>query len=254
MLVDTHCHLTNLSDEEIAKQIERAKARGVERAICIGAGYGVETAIRAVEIAERFPEIWASVAIHPHDAADRTKLHEVEKLATHPRVVAIGETGLDFYRDWSPVEDQYALFRDTIQLAKEVKKPLIIHCREARDEIFSVLQDEHAEAVGGVFHCFSETAEFAEQVFELNFIVSFLGNVTFKKADAIRQVVSALPLERFMLETDAPFMAPEPHRGKPSEPAHVRDIAERIAQLKDIPLETVVSTTTATAERLFGLC
>ncbi len=252
-LIDTHCHLTELPEAELRAQLERAAAAGVTRMICIGAGYGVDAAKRAVALADRFPNIWASVGIHPHNAVDVARLPELAPLAEHPKVVAIGETGLDFFRDWSPFDLQGELFRQSIALARRVKKPLIIHCRNAAEECFETLQQNAASEVGGVFHCYSEDASFARRLEEINFRVSFPGSLTFKKAEALREIAREIPLSRIMLETDSPYMAPEPHRGKPSEPAHVRMIAEVLAAARGLSVEAIAEETSKTAEALFRL-
>ena len=189
----------------------------------------------------------------PHDAGSFTELKHLETLAANPRVVAIGETGLDFYRDWAPKENQYRLFENTIAFAKEMRKPLIIHCRDAGEETLMILKKNGAADVGGVFHCYAEDAEFAERLADINFIVSFPGSLTFKNAVRVREAARNIPLERIMLETDAPYMAPEPHRGKPSEPAHVAHIALKLAEIKELPLEEVARVTSANAERLFHI-
>lgn len=252
-LVDTHCHLTELTETELVAQLHRAAEAGVDRAVCIGAGYGVESAKRAVEIAERYPNVWASVGIHPHNARDHEKLPEIELLAGNPRVVAIGETGLDYCRELAPVDLQKKLFKATIELARKVRKPIIIHCRDAREDCFQILKENGAAEIGGVFHCYSEDSEFAERIKELNFIVSFPGSLTFKKADQLREVANSISLDRIMLETDSPYMAPEPYRGKPSEPAHVRLIAETLARVKGLSVEEIAAATTETVERVFGI-
>jgi len=252
-LIDTHCHLTELSVEELKAQLERAELAGVKKMICIGAGYGVEAAFRAVKLAESYPNIWASVGIHPHDATAKDRFGELEELALHPKVVAIGETGLDYFREWSPYEDQRALFRSSIQLAIRVQKPLVIHCREAREDTFRLLSEEGAEQVGGVFHCYSEDFPFAEKLHNINFITSFPGSLTFKKATALRETARQIPFGRIMLETDAPYMAPEPFRGKTSEPAHVLRIAEVLAETKGVSLEAIAEETTKTAKALFKI-
>ncbi len=253
-LVDTHCHLTDLSDEEVSQVIARAAEAGIEKLICIGASKLDTSAPRAVQLSERFPTIWCSVGIHPHDAGAFARLPQhVKELATHRRVVAIGETGLDFFRDWAPVASQESLFRDSIQLALLVKKPLIIHCREALEETIKILQEEQAAQVGGVFHCYSGDAAFAARLQAINFLVSFPGNLTFKKAEGIRAAAKGIPLTQIMLETDSPYMAPEPFRGGPSESRHVREIALKLAEVKGLPLEEVANTTTNNARLLFKL-
>lgn len=226
---------------------------GVSRVVCIGAGEGMKSAADAVSLAERFPNVWATVGVHPHDAKDHTALDGLETLAAHQKVVAIGETGLDFFRDWAPKEDQQRLFENTIAFARNLRKPLVIHCREAAEETFQTLRENKAHEIGGVFHCYAQDYRFAQRLEELDFIVSFPGSLTFKNASALRETAKAIPLERIMLETDAPYMAPEPFRGKPSEPAHVLQIAKKLAEIKELSLDAVAEKTTATACRFFGI-
>ena len=252
-LIDTHCHLYSLDRAPVEELVAHAHRCHVTRIISIGAGSGTESAIRSVELADRFDSVYASVGIHPHDAKDHLTLDAIAPLARHPKVVAIGETGLDFFRDWAPVDRQHALFEHTIEFAKQAKKPLIIHCRDAERETLETLSRLNARDVGGVFHCYAGDAELAKRLVDLNFIVSLTGTLTFKRADALRDTARAIPLERLMLETDAPYMAPEPFRGQPSEPAHVYQIALKLAEIKGITVEEVARVTSATAERLFGL-
>lgn len=251
-LVDSHCHLMAL-DKPVGDVLSTAEAAGVRTLINVGSINGTQSAYQAVQTAEKFPQIFAAVGIHPHDAKDHVEVEELKPLAFHPRVVAIGETGLDFYRDWSPKDRQLELFKNTIRLALEVGKPLIVHCREALEETLETLRDFGAGQVGGVFHCYSGDTEFAGRLRSLNFIVSFPGTVTFKNAHRVQEAAAAIPLEQIMLETDCPYMAPEPYRGMSSEPAHVRQIAEKIAELKNLDLETVARVTTGNARRLFRL-
>lgn len=252
-LFDTHCHLSSLKHAPLEQILADARAVAVTGMVCIGASEGEASAQAAVEIAEEHEGIWASVGIHPHDAGSYTDLSGVEHLLSRPKVVAVGETGLDFYRDWAPADMQRTLFRNTIRTAKNVNKPLIIHCRDAAEETFAILKEEGAESVGGVFHCYAEDAEFAERLTELNFIVSFPGTLTFKRAENVRAAAKAIPLERIMLETDCPYMAPEPFRGQPSEPKHVLQIAQVLAEVKGLTLEEIAAQTTANAKRLFGI-
>lgn len=252
-LIDTHCHLSTLEHAPLAEILERAEAAFVKKMICIGAGNGKKDAFLALDLAKTHPHIWASVGVHPHSAATDTNLEGLEEAAAEEKVVAIGETGLDFYRDWAPKEQQFELFRNTISLALNLKKPLIIHSRAAGEECFSVLKEMKAEQVGGVFHCYAEDALFASRLRDLNFLVSFPGSITFKSAEQLRAIVKEIPLEQIMLETDAPFMAPEPFRGKPSEPAHVYQIASKLAQIKDLSLEEVARTTSTTAKKFFRI-
>ena len=252
-LVDTHCHLTHVDTKEIPAIIEKAKNCNVDRMVCIGASEGIKSAPESLKIAESFENIFCTIGVHPHDAGDFQSLEQIAKLAKEPKVVAIGETGLDFFRDWAPEADQKMLFKNTIDLAKEIKKPLIIHSREAGDETLKILKENAADSIGGVFHCYAEDKEFAKKLADINFLVSFTGNLTFKKATDRREAASGIPLNQIMLETDMPYMAPEPFRGKPSEPMHVLKIAETLAKVKDISLEEVAVTTSATADSFFGL-
>ncbi|MCO6432131.1 MAG: TatD family hydrolase [Deltaproteobacteria bacterium] len=253
-LIDTHIHLDAADfDADREEVITRARSAGVCAMITVGAGYGLESATRAVEIASSHGDIWASVGVHPHDAGKEFSPDAIRKLCSNKKVVAIGETGLDFYRDWSPKERQYSAFRTQIELALEVGKPLIIHCRQAAEECLSVLQEMRASEVGGVFHCFSEDAAFARKLMDINFIVSIPGSVTFKKADALRDAVRQIPLDRIMLETDAPFLAPEPHRGKRCESALMVETAKAVADIKKISFEELAAATTHTARAFFKL-
>ncbi len=251
-LIDTHIHLDfDQYDADRDELFARAHAASVNRMISIGAGSGIASTRRAVALAEKYPFVWASVGVHPHDAGHDISLDEIRSLANHPKVVAIGETGLDFFRDWSPREKQEEWFLTQINLAKDLQKPLVIHSREAGEESLAMLIKQGAAAVGGVYHCYSENAEFAARLRDINFLVSITGTVTFKKADAYRAIVKDIPLEQLMLETDGPYMAPEPYRGQRSESAHVVEIAKTIARIKDISYEEVCRVTTENAKRLF---
>lgn len=252
-LIDTHCHITDKDPGYVEAITERAANCSVNRFICIGASRGIDSAKQAVALAEKYPHIWATIGIHPHDADDFKNVDQIRDLARHPKVVAIGETGLDYFRDWAKKENQLVIFKAQIALAKEVKKPLVIHSREAASDCLEILKQEGAELVGGVYHCYAEDADYAKKIRELNFLVSFTGNVTFKKADKIQLAARNIPLSQIMLETDAPYMAPEPFRGKESEPMHVYQVATKIAELKGQTLEEVARITTENALRLFGL-
>lgn len=253
-LFDSHAHLDakDFAGEQ-AQIIDRAQQAGVTRILTVGAGYGIESAVRAIKLAEEFPTVWASAGIHPHDAAVPFKPEMILDLARHPRVVAIGETGLDFYRDWSPRELQYQWFEANVEIAKKLQKPLIIHSRSAGSECFELLKRLSAQDVGGVFHCYAEDVEFARKLASINFLVSFPGTLTFKKADALREIAKQIPLEQIMIETDSPYMAPEPNRGKRCEPAYVRETAQMLAKLKNLPFEELARHTTATALKFFKI-
>ncbi len=253
-LVETHAHLYALSqDDSVDTYIARAKSCGVSRFVCVGASDGTQSARTAIDIAERFPEVYATIGVHPHDADEYQSLEEIEQLLEHPKAVAVGETGLDFFRDWADFDKQRSLFEASISVAKNCSKPIVIHSRDARDECFETLKRLGADAVGGVFHCYSEDAEFAKKLRDINFLVSLTGVITFKKAHGLRETARAIPLEQIMLETDCPYMAPEPFRGKQSEPMHVLKIAEKLAEIKEISLEDVARVTTSNAERIFGV-
>jgi TatD DNase family protein len=251
-ITDSHTHLDSKEfDLDRAEVIARAHSAGVTRLLTIGASQGLESAVRAIALAEQYPFIWATVGVHPHDAGDDFDRARLLDLARHPRVVAVGETGLDFFRDWAPVDKQYEAFRTQIEVAHEVQKPLVIHSRNAGAECLRVLREGEAGLVGGVFHCFAEDAAFAAQLRELNFLVSFPGPLTFKKADATREICRAIPLDQILVETDAPFMAPEPYRGKRCESAFVLETVKALASVKGLTLQEVADATTANTLRLF---
>jgi len=254
VITDSHTHLDAAEfDSDREAVIARALAAGASRIITIGAADGFDSADRAIVLAEKYPFIWATAGIHPHDASVPVDLARLEALAKHPRVVAVGETGLDFFRNNAPPEFQERWFRAQIELALTLKKPLVIHSREAGAKCLSILRELHAERIGGVFHCYAEDVEFAKSLAEINFLVSFPGPLTFKKADTLRKVAAEVPLHQIMVETDAPFMAPEPHRGKRCESAFVVETARALAAIKGISLEETAKVTSANASRLFGV-
>jgi len=252
--IDSHIHLDAPAyEEDTALVIDRALKVGVSQLITIGAGYGVESARRATKIAASNPSVWATVGVHPHDASQEMSIIELKTLAEHPKVVAIGETGLDFVKDLSDKKDQYLIFEKQINLAKECKKPLVIHSRGAGEECFRLLKTNNADKVGGVFHCFAEDALFAERLLSLNFLVSFGGILTFKNAINVRNVAASIPLEHIILETDGPFLAPEPYRGKRCESSHIPIIAQQLATIKGIDVEQVAHVTFEATKKLFQL-
>lgn len=253
-VVDTHTHLDSKEyDQDRDEVIARASAAGVSRIITIGAGYGFESASNACDIADKFPFVFATVGLHPHDAGGGGSIDELRKLASHPKVVAIGETGLDFFRDFAPKDEQERWFIAQIQLAREVKKPLVIHSREAGEECIKVLKANKAHEVGGVFHCYSEDENFAARLREIGFLVSFPGSLTFKKNDNLREIAKRIPLEQIMVETDAPYLSPEPYRGKRCESAFVVETYKRLAEVKGLPFEEVALATTKTACSFFKI-
>ena len=250
MLVDSHCHLdfADFAPEREAV-IERARAAGIGTMVTICTRLDEFSAVRA--IAEAHDDIWCSVGVHPHEAADypATMANELAALAAHPRAIGIGETGLDFHYDHSPREVQERMFRTHIAAARASGLPLIVHAREADAEIARILKEEGATA--GVLHCFSSGRGLAEAALDLGFHVSISGIVTFKNADELRGIVRDVPLDRLLVETDAPYLAPMPYRGKRNEPAYVAVTAAAVAALKGIEPEALAAATTDNFFRLF---
>ncbi len=247
---DTHCHLNHPDlQSELDAVWFRAQQAGVQRALVVG--YDLPSSERAVNLAENKPALFACVGVHPHDAHSATNetLAQIESLAKHPKVMAIGEIGLDFYRDLSPRSAQYEAFRAQMQLAQTLNLPVVIHCREAYDEVLSILSE--FPKVKGVLHCFSGTAEHAERGLALGYYLGIGGVVTFKSAESLRQIVRTMPQDRLLLETDAPYLAPHPYRGKRNEPAYIPLIARQVAELWGISLDALSKLTESNAEALF---
>lgn len=253
MFVDSHCHL---DFPELAGDLPRLIARmseaGVVAALC--AGVTLERFPAVLDIARRYPQIYAAVGVHP-DTRDGAEpdVQTLVRLAQDPRVVAIGETGLDYYRLEGDLEWQRARFRVHIEAARLCRKPLIIHTRAAKEDTLRILEDENAGEIGGVFHCFTEDRETARKAIDMGFHVSFSGIVTFKNAASLREVAAEVPPDRLLVETDSPYLAPVPHRGKTNEPAFVRHVAEEIARLRGMGIEELARVTTANFCRLFGV-
>lgn len=254
MLIDTHAHLNaEQFEEDLEIVIERALQSGVEKMIVVG--FDRKTIQRAIELSEKFSFIFAVVGWHPVDAIDCTEedLEWIESLATQPKVVGIGEIGLDYYWDKSPKEIQQKLLRRQIQLAKKVNLPIVIHNRDATQDLIQILKEEKASEVGGIMHCFSGSAETAIECVKMNFYISLAGPLTFKNARQPKEVVERIPLENLLIETDCPYLAPHPHRGKRNEPAFVKLVAEEIALIKNQTFDTVAKVTTENAKRVFRL-
>ncbi len=260
MLIDSHCHLQDRKfRDDMADAIARAAESGVTAMITIG--YDMPSSRRAIEIADAHDNVYATVGVHPHDAKTLTRKDgdELARLAESPKVVAIGEIGLDFFRDLSPREDQYLAFREQLAIARAVKLPVVIHSRNADEEVYEVLA-EHAEEVAapedrliGVMHCYPGDLSLALRYIRLGFAISIAGPVTYAKSKVTRAVAGAIPLTSMTVETDAPYLPPQRIRGQRNEPANVRDVAEFVAQLRGTPYETVAEETAKTASRLFGL-
>ena len=251
MLVDSHCHLDfpDLS-RRLPEILGRMNENGVGWAVCIGVN--LEDFPGVLALAESHPNLYATVGVHPEyaDAEDPSE-GKLAELADHPKVIAIGETGLDYYWQKDRPQWQRDRFRRHIRAAIRARKPIVVHMRDAADDTLSILKEEGAQAVGGVMHCFTETWEVAREALDLGFHISFSGIVTFKNALAIKEVARKTPLDRILLETDSPYLAPVPYRGKPNEPAYVRHVAEEVARLRGLSPEQVGEATTTNFFNLF---
>ncbi len=254
-LVDSHCHL---DDEKFAADrdatIARAREAGVERMMAIGTGDGPPDLEAAVRLARAHEFIYATVGVHPHDAAKATPetFDRLAELAREPKVLAIGEIGLDYHYDFSPRDVQREVFARQLQLAAHARKPIVIHTREAWDETLALIR-EHGLPFGGIMHCFTGGAKEADQALELGFHLSFGGILTFPKADDIRQAAARTPEDRLLIETDSPYLAPVPHRGKRNEPAFLAETARRLAELRGVTPEDIARATASNFDRLFRL-
>lgn len=260
-LIDTHAHLDfSKFDADRPAVVKRAGAAGVSAIVNVGTD--LVTSRRAVDLAEEYEAVYAAVGVHPHGAKalDGAALEELRELAQRPKVVAVGEIGLDYYRNLSPRDAQRRAFQAQLAWAAKLGKPVIIHDRDAHDEILQALSKwaaglENSTLAGrlGVLHTFSGDLEMAQKAIDLGFYLSISGPVTYRNARQLPEIVRALPLDRLLVETDCPFLAPEPYRGKRNEPAYTRLVAERIAELKGIPFDDLARATTANARRLFEL-
>jgi TatD DNase family protein len=257
MLVDSHCHL---NFPEFTSDLDAVLARAAENGIgtMLTINTKLEEAKDLQEIADRYPQIFCSVGVHPHDAKDYvngyegdTLFNQIKVLAQHPKVVGIGETGLDYFYDNSSHENQIASFSDHIRASIDLNLPLIIHTRDADEDTIACLKDVGQGKAKGVFHCFSGSADLAQQALALGFYISFSGILTFKNAESLRQIAQDVPLNRILVETDAPFLTPIPHRGKRNEPAFTRYTAELLANLKGLSYSEVEKTTTNNFFTLF---
>jgi TatD DNase family protein len=256
MLIDSHAHIQGKEYAgEAAAVIERARAAGVEQIIAVGGAGDMSSNTDAVALADSFATIYATVGMHPHDAKD-VGPHEIEKLkelSRSPKVVAIGETGLDYYYNHSPRDMQRRVFAEFIHLARETELPIVVHERDAASDGAELLRKEGEGKLRGVIHCFTGNYEAARTYLDLGFYISFTGIITFKNADALRDVVRRVPLERMLVETDSPYLTPVPHRGKRNEPAYVRLVAQTVASIKGVTLEEVARVTTDNTRQLFRI-
>jgi len=250
-LIDSHVHLDDTKfDPDREAVIERALAAGVERMMAIGTGDGPPGIDVAVRMADRYPFIYATIGVHPHDASKATSetWTRLRELATHPKVLAVGEIGLDYHYDFSPRDVQRAVFEQQLALAAEFAKPIVIHTREAWDDTLAILR-AHWHG-GGIMHCFTGDEAQARQSLDLGFHLGFGGVLTFPKADTVRQAARVAPADRLLIETDCPYLAPVPHRGKRNEPAFAVEIARRLAEVRGVSPEAIAETTSRNFEQL----
>jgi TatD DNase family protein len=256
MLIDSHAHIQGKEYAgEVKAVIDRAREAGVEKIVAVGGAGDMSSNTDAIALAELFPNVYATVGMHPHDAKDvgESELNRLRQLAAAPKVIAIGETGLDYYYDHSPREVQRRAFVRFIQMSRATELPLVVHERDASEHVADLLRSEGEGKLRGVIHCFTGSYESARAYLDLGFYLSFTGIITFKNAEPLRDVVRKVPLDRIFVETDSPYLTPVPHRGKRNEPAYVRFVAETVTRIKGVALEEVAQTTTRNVEDLFKI-
>lgn len=269
MFIDSHSHLEGKRyDADRDEVLARAKSDGIEAYLAIGNGEGPDTADCGIRLAEKYdgkpeyPRIWASVGIHPHEASLANPAADAQMLqwARHPKVIAWGEIGLDYFYDHSPREIQQTVFLQQMELAKAANLPIIIHCRpsdnseNAWDDCLKMIVEHWTPSgLGGILHCFTGSVEHARRALDMGFMISFAGNITFPKAQPIRDAAQIVPLDRMLIETDSPYLAPIPHRGQRNEPAFVREVARQISELRNLPAEEIGLRTTKNFYKFFGL-
>jgi TatD DNase family protein len=254
MLIDSHCHLdSDQFDADREQVIERALGTGVSHMVAIGTGNGPPDLEVGIRLAEKYEFFYATVGVHPHDASKKFDEKLLAALAQHPKVVAIGEIGLDYHYDFSPREVQRAVFIQQMQIASDAKKPIVIHTREAWDDTIQVIRDHWDLSRGGIMHCFSGNPEQAKQALDLGFYLSFGGILTFPKALEIQESARQAPIERILVETDAPYLAPVPKRGKRNEPAFMIETVRKLANLRGITEQQIAESTTTNFRRLCNL-
>ena len=254
MLIDTHTHLDDARyNDDREAMIARARESGVEAFLTIGCD--LATSHAAVQLADRYPFVYASIGVHPHEVKHigDSWYDEFRQLALNKNVVAYGEIGLDYHYNHSSPKEQRARFREQIQLARELRLPVIIHTREAQKDTVAILREEKASEVGGVFHCFSGDAWLAKEALDLGFYLSFSGILTFPNAAILRDIAKTTPLDRILIETDCPYLTPVPYRGKRNEPAYVSQVAQQLASIHGLPLDDVADQTSKNAKRLFKI-
>ena len=249
-LIDTHCHIYYDSfKNDLDEVLKRSTQNFISKLICVGVD--LKTSKESINLSEKYPQIFATAGFHPHESKDASLnyLMKLEELFKSEKVIALGEIGLDYYYNHSDKKTQNKVFIEQLELAKSLDKPVVIHCRDAEEDIIKCLKE--AKNNFGVVHCFSGTEKFANELFKLGFLISFTGMITFK--NDLPELIKKFPLEKIMLETDSPYLTPVPHRGKRNEPSMVKIIAEKIAEIKNRPIEEVAKITTKNAEELFGI-
>ena len=258
MLIDTHTHLDDARyDGDRDAMITRAREAGIDTFVTIGCDLATSRA--AVALADRHPFVYATVGVHPHEVKHIQDdwYAELRRLAAHPKVAGFGEIGLDYHYNNSPPDEQRKRFREQLGLARELRLPIVVHTREAQEDTITILRDEKARDVGGVFHCFTGDTWLAKDALDLGFYLSFSGVVTFQNATMLRDIVRTVPMDRILVETDCPYLTPVPHRGKRNEPAYVRLVAEKLAEVMTgstrVTLDDIARATSANARRLFRL-
>ena len=256
MIIDSHCHLNMLDYDKLGltveQVIERAKQAGVESILNISVD--LDNAKDVVELAQQHDNVFASVGVHPsEELLVEPSFDDYKQLAQQGKVIAIGETGLDYYYNKDSHDVMQSRFRTQIQVANDLNKPIIVHTRSAHEDTLRIMQEERADQCKGVMHCFTESWEMAEVALSMGFYVSFSGIVTFKNAANVVEVASRVPLDRLLIETDAPYLTPVPYRGKPNQPAHVSLVADKIAEIKQLPVQAVAEATTENFKRLFRI-
>jgi TatD DNase family protein len=254
MFVDSHCHLDRLDltdyNNDLSLAIDAARMRDVSRMLCIG--ISMDNAQAVVDISQRFDDVYASVGVHPMDVGDTlADFEQLAVLASTDSVIAIGETGLDYYYSKEGIELQQESFRCHLELSSKLKKPVVVHTRDAREDTIDIIRQHGDSNVAGVLHCFTESWEMAKEALDLNYYISFSGIVTFRNADTLREVVKKVPLDRMLIETDAPYLAPVPYRGKKNEPKYVVEVAKCIAKLRGLSIEGVAEITSDNFDNLF---
>lgn len=253
-LIDTHAHLNDAAfDVDLNDVIDRIRTQGILNVINVSEG--VESCEKSLQQAEIYPELFCTIGVHPHKAAAATEqdLQKLKLLSVSSKVKAVGEIGLDFYYNFSPREIQKQVFIQFLKLSLEINLPVIIHCRDAEKEMEDVFRILDHHNWRGVIHCFTGSYEFAQKMLDLGFYISFSGIITFKNANALRDVVAQIPLERMLVETDSPYLAPAPYRGKRNEPAYISHVAQQIAEIRNLPIDEIMRITTMNAIQLFSL-